>query len=68
MPDREVLRPCFFTENLNETLELISVSVWAAVDATIHQHPNLVPQLIVALKSASLLDSEAQGQYMTGLK
>jgi hypothetical protein len=28
----------------------------------------LVPQLIVTLKSASLLDSEAQGQYMAGLK
>jgi hypothetical protein len=40
----------------------------AAVDATIHQDPNLVPQLIVTLKSARLLDSEAPGQYMAGLK
>ena len=28
-------------EDLNETLELISVSVWAAVDATIHQDAKL---------------------------
>jgi len=27
----------FVAENLNETLELISVSVWAAVDAAIRQ-------------------------------
>ena len=47
----------FVAENFDETLELISVSVWAAIDATIHQDAEfgrrlvaLVEQLIETVK------------------
>jgi len=65
MPDREALRPVLFHREFEMKR---SFPFGAAVDASIHQDLNLVPQLIVTLKSASLLDSEAQGQYMAGLK